>query len=51
MFTTGHDPEMGSPLGLVQGVFSLFGGVVQVVILMDLVPKISDYLSMCGVWL
>ena len=30
MFTTGHDPEMGSLLGLVQCVFSLFGGVVLV---------------------
>ena len=40
---------------LVQCVFSLFGGVVLEVILMDLVlsntNQISDYLSMCGVWL
>ena len=30
MCTTGHDPEMGSLLGLMQCVFSLFGGVVLV---------------------
>ena len=43
-------PEAGSGQ-LVQCVFSLFGGVVLEVILMDLVPQISDYLSMYGVWL